>query len=463
MLPNHSPWINQLNRTRPVVPLDEDLVADVVVVGGGIAGIMTAYFTLSTTDRSVLLLEADKVAHGATGHNAGQLASYFERSFASLVEEFGLPLASEGQRAVESAWALLDGVVTGAHLTTPLYRFTGYAGVSTLAQLIEHLEDNRLRLLGGLPVERTVVSETFSERENIPEHYSQLFEYASHEDVRALLETRNDGYIGAIASQKGCANSALLSEELTGYLLATYPARFRLHEETAVKEVTLSEDAVHIVANERSIQATHVVLCTNGFENFSITNSTGPDIDTSFHHQISGRIGYMAGYLESSVTEPTAISYYPRPHTNQNDPTGEPYFYLTRRPHEHSGNTSQTLICVGGPDKVLPNLALYSRIHGCDEDIREEIHSFLERDYGEHPTHDMERSFCWHGLMGYTPNRVRRVGAEPLNPLLLYNLGCNGVGLLPSIMGGERIARILAGGQLAPSIFDPGQSPEERA
>lgn len=74
-----------------------------VIVGGGIAGVVTAFFTLRDTNKTVILLEADKIAHGATGHNAGQLASYFERPLWELVEEFGLELAINGQRSVESA------------------------------------------------------------------------------------------------------------------------------------------------------------------------------------------------------------------------------------------------------------------------------------------------------------------------------------------------------------------------
>jgi glycine/D-amino acid oxidase-like deaminating enzyme len=63
--------------------------------------------------------------------------------------------------------------------------------------------------------------------------------------------------------------------------------------------------------------------------------------------------------------------------------------------------------------------------------------------------------YTWHGLMGYTPGRLRVIGADPRNPVLLYNLGCNGVGFLPSVMGGHRVARLLAGEALGPSIFDP--------
>ena len=44
---------------------------------------------------------------------------------------------------------------------------------------------------------------------------------------------------------------------------------------------------------------------------------------------------------------------------------------------------------------------------------------------------------------------------DPENFNLLYNLGCNGVGFLPSIYGGRRVARIVAGESLPPSLFDP--------
>ncbi len=463
MLPNHSPWIKQLNRTRPVTSLDEDLVADVVIVGGGIAGIMTAYFTLRDSERAVLLLEGDKVAHGATGHNAGQLVTYFERSFQSLVAEFGLSLVSEGVQMVEGAWELLDELVNEAKLTTPIHRFTGYTGVCTMSQLLEHLEDNRLRLAGGLQAERIIVSFEWSEQGDIPEQYASLYELSSHVDILNLLETDSSEYVAVIATQKGCGNSALLTEEIAGYLLATYPTRFRLHEETNVETVQLHAGSATLRTPDHTISATSVVLATNGFENFTIINDAGPNINTEFHHLVSGLIGYMSGYLEQHVAPPTAISYYPKTAVRTDGNFGEDYYYLTRRPFNHEGKEAWSLVCAGGPDKKFPELEKYSRTLGYHEDMQEKIKAFLATDYRLYPKKGVEHEFRWHGLMAYTPNRVRRVGAEPCNPVLLYNLGCNGVGLLPSIMGGARLARILHGEVLAPSIFDPLHHSEQGA
>ena len=455
MIPNHSPWIQQLKQNRLVAPLNKDVETDIAVVGGGIAGITTSFFILKNTDKRVTLIEADRVAHGATGHNAGQIASYFERPLSDLVKEFGFDLAIDGQRSVESAWILLDEMIEEARLQVPVYRFVGYAGVSNFEALLLHLENNRHRVNGELQAEAIVVAEEWQELKNIPESYKDLYKIVPQKDLMSLIETDNEDYIACLSYKKGCLNSALFSEELLGYLLSQYPDRFSLYEESKVKEVILEANSAELKVLEHRVVAERVVLCTNGFENFTITNKAGQDIDTSFHHLVSGRIGYMSGYFEPMNNSPIAISYFPNTKNISGDPTGENYFYLTRRPHEHEGKDSYNLVCTGGPEKVLPNGASYSRHDFHSEETNYMIDDFLSKNYAKYPGEKIEYAFSWHGLMGYTPNGIRRVGPEPLNPALLYNLGCNGVGILPSIFGAKRISQFINSDPLPPSIFDP--------
>lgn len=63
--------------------------------------------------------------------------------------------------------------------------------------------------------------------------------------------------------------------------------------------------------------------------------------------------------------------------------------------------------------------------------------------------------FHWHGLMGYNRRMIRVIGRHPRRERLLYNLGCNGVGFLPSVSGARRVARMLAGDRMGASVFDP--------
>ena len=105
---NNSPWLAELERTRPVEILQKNESADIAIIGGGIAGVMTLYYILKKTTSTIVLIEGDKVAHGATGHNAGQVVSYFERPLFDIVNEFGIEQSLNAVRSVESGWSLLD-------------------------------------------------------------------------------------------------------------------------------------------------------------------------------------------------------------------------------------------------------------------------------------------------------------------------------------------------------------------
>ncbi len=449
-MPNISPWITQLNRTRPADKLVQDLETDVAIIGAGIAGVFTAYYTLKNTSKKVVLIEGYRVAHGATGHNAGQVVSYFERPLSELVSEFGIEMTSKGQLAVDSAWGLLEEALEDAGLQTPVVQFTGYAGYSTFEQVIHRIEDSELRVRMGLSSKPIMLAEESGFQNKIPEEYQKLYTLLKQRDILALLESDNLKYVAASSSRKGCTNSAMLCEELIGYMLAKYRDRFVLAEETPVKVLRLQRKRAVLEAQNNIISAERVVLCTNGFENIHIENEVGVDIDGRYHEQVEGVIGYMAGYLDSLNKNPTAIGYFSENHLTRQDP----YFYLTRRAYEAEENQRHNLICVGGPETVLEDKAIYSRDRLYPAQAQQEIDTFLKTDYKDSPKKEINYQFQWHGLMGYTKNGVRMIGEEPCNNVLLYNLGCNGVGILPSIYGGKKISDILAGIPQEESIFD---------
>ncbi len=451
-----SPWIHQMDQDRKIQALNEDITTDVVVVGAGIAGVSTAYFILKNTTKNVVIVERGKLAHGATGHNAGQIASYFERPFYELVDEFGLEAAADAQRSVESAWQLLDSMYTEAGLTIPLARFMGQAGFSTFDQVIRHLKDNVCRKKAGLRTEGFKISQTATFIDSIPSEYAGLYEVVPHSEVLEALQTTNTEYIAALSYQKGCLNSALFSQEIVEYLAKTYPKRFALYEHTPIRRVSMHDKKALLDADKHTITATRVILCTNGFEGLKIINEGGLAIDTRFHHLIRGMVGYMSAYIEPMNKPPTAISYFPPAHTNASDPFAEdPYFYLTRRQFDVEGNTNSNLISVGGPEFSLEDRTKYDSDLDYPEEEKQSIDKFVRSTYDPDPNKKIDYQYTWHGLMGYTPSGVRVVGEEPKNKMLMYNLGCNGVGILPSIYGAQRISKIIAGEKMSPSIFDP--------
>jgi len=449
---NNSPWIHQLNHERETKRLKEDLVTDVVIVGAGIAGISTAFYTLKNTSKSVVLVEGYKLAHGATGHNAGQVVSYFEKPFKEIVDEFGLDLACQGQIEVNSAWGLIDEIYTDAGLDIPLSRFIGYEGLSTKEQVLEHLESDYLKRKGGIFTYPLEISESADFLHEIPEKYHQLFHPVPQEEMLIKLETFDTQYVALLTEQKGVMNSALFCQEVVTYLLNKYKDRFALYEHTPILKVVVHEDKVILDAESHTVESKEVVLCTNGFSNFDIVTPSGLQVNTRFHHNVDGVVAFMSGYLEHHTGVPAAISYYQKSDPGLTDNPGDPYFYVTRRSYEYDKLGKHNLVCIGGPDYSLKNHNEYSRDLEFSLDAKKLIDEFVRRAYDKKD--DLEYLFMWHGVMGYTKNLLRMVGPDPSFSRIFYNLGCNGVGILPSIFGGWKVAAQLGGREFEPSIFD---------
>ena len=69
-------WLDSADAPAPCAPLEESADADLVVVGGGLSGLWAAIQAKEDDpSRDVVLLEADTIASGATGHSGGFFVS----------------------------------------------------------------------------------------------------------------------------------------------------------------------------------------------------------------------------------------------------------------------------------------------------------------------------------------------------------------------------------------------------
>lgn len=145
-----SPWLRQFKRTRPIVSLCQDACANIAIVGGGISGVATAYYLLRDTNKSIVLLERDKIAHGATGHNGGQVVAAFEAPLTELIENFGHELILEGLNAINSAWDLLYSMIEETGVRVEIQEVSSYLALS-IDDARFMLEEGLLRERFGLP------------------------------------------------------------------------------------------------------------------------------------------------------------------------------------------------------------------------------------------------------------------------------------------------------------------------
>jgi glycine/D-amino acid oxidase-like deaminating enzyme len=123
----HGYWLQEAGGAEPAAPASGDIDADVVIVGGGYAGMWTAW---QLRDRArVVLLEADVCGHGPSGRNGGFCETLWS-NLPSLRERFGDERAlaaarasSESVRAIGD-WCAAEGV-------DAWFRQAGFLEVST--------------------------------------------------------------------------------------------------------------------------------------------------------------------------------------------------------------------------------------------------------------------------------------------------------------------------------------------
>ena len=117
---------------EPTPPLNRDLTADVVVLGGGYTGMWTAWF-LKEREPSldVVLLERDLCGGGPSGRNGGFCNGFWE-DLEILVDLFGVARALEVCRAAERSVEEIGAWCTD-HGVDAWYAPAGHLGIATSA------------------------------------------------------------------------------------------------------------------------------------------------------------------------------------------------------------------------------------------------------------------------------------------------------------------------------------------
>lgn len=222
-----------------VQPLEANRTADIVVVGGGLAGLAIAYFVIeSRPDLSVIVLEAEQIGAGATGRSTGVASPGVSMPLATLRRRYGDRAAARAYNASISGISRLrelivaEGIecdaVNGPHTTTAF---------STRAQrrMSAHLR-----------------------------HLSELgCETPRWHDTEELIHAAGQGYRCGFSYP-----DALLLDPyrlLTGLAEVLTRRGAAVYENSRVQSVTSNSARPAVYTRDGRIQAQMVVLATDGY------------------------------------------------------------------------------------------------------------------------------------------------------------------------------------------------------
>ncbi|MGX1741490.1 NAD(P)/FAD-dependent oxidoreductase [Bosea sp. NPDC055353] len=136
-------------------PAEGTLKTDICIVGGGLAG-LTAALDLARAGRSVLLLEAQRVAWGASGRNGGFVSPGYATSLAAIERQTGREQADELYRLTMEGVEIVRGNIESLAITEAapspgimkVVRYDGGAGLQAVRDTQEKRFGRKLRYLG---------------------------------------------------------------------------------------------------------------------------------------------------------------------------------------------------------------------------------------------------------------------------------------------------------------------------
>ena len=218
--------------------LSGDIEADICIVGGGYTGLSSALY-LAKEGLNVVLLEANKLASGASGANGGQVSGgmrrdqlYIEKA---LGKEYARVLWDIGEKAKYHAKGLMDEYQIQCDYKK---------GIAHPNHKQKFCEDSRRYV----------------------EHLNQNYDYHDIEylnDDEMKEVTGSETYFGG-SYDKGEAHCHPLNYAL-GIAQAALLAHAKIYENSTVSSYELSKSHVKVITKLGSVKAERVVLACNGY------------------------------------------------------------------------------------------------------------------------------------------------------------------------------------------------------
>ncbi|MFC4736361.1 FAD-dependent oxidoreductase [Bacillus daqingensis] len=144
-------WRERPTQTFPA--LEEDLDTEVCVIGGGIAGVSTA-FMLARRGFQVVLVEADRMGAGTTGWTTAKITSQHGLKYADLIDQVGVDNARLYYDANEDAISWIERMTRKLNIDCNFERQNAYLYADTeagMTQLEREAEAYlKLELDGGM-------------------------------------------------------------------------------------------------------------------------------------------------------------------------------------------------------------------------------------------------------------------------------------------------------------------------
>jgi glycine/D-amino acid oxidase-like deaminating enzyme len=238
-LATRSYWLG-LDAYEPDAPLEGEMRADLVIVGGGFSGLWTAYHLLKADPgMTVVVIESSAVGYGASGRNGGFAMTLIHRGLKVLAETVGDEQAKALHLAAEEA-------------------IHGIGRVCEAEGIDAHLQPNGLLTVSNTPLQDDILR---NEVETAQRLGLSGFEFLEQGEIRAAVHSET---FRCAVREQACTllNPARL---VRGLKQAVIRAGGRVFEQTPMDRLDETADGVRVATPKGEIKAQRALLAANAY------------------------------------------------------------------------------------------------------------------------------------------------------------------------------------------------------
>jgi gamma-glutamylputrescine oxidase len=382
--PSVSYYRATVTESLPRPSLQAHAAARVCVIGGGLAGLNTALGLAERGVRDVVLLEAERIGHGASGRNGGFVFGGFSRGEAQLLRDLG----------PSRARALYSGTQDG---------------VECIRRRIDQYAIDCERVEAGILWANWFRDPQIlrSRQRLLAEHYDQDWQWVPHEQLREQLHTSR--YSEALFEPHAFHFHPL--KYVQGIATAIEGQGAVIHEGTPAIALERSGAGWRVRTPNGEVEAEQVVLACGGYL-------------ANLNRKVDAGVLPIATYV--MVTEPLGARMDEIMST-------QAAVYDTRFAFDYYRPLPDTRLLWGGRISVLDRAPAA-------------VERLLRRDLLKvYPQLDGIRiEHAWSGLMSYARHQMPQVGLIEDGLWLAQAFG--GHGVAPTTLAGELLAGVIAEG-----------------
>ncbi len=108
-------WIKHTKCDKHYPKVEQDLYTNIAIVGAGLTGLTTAYYTSKATSE-IMIFESDQIGYGASGRNTGKITFQHGLLYHTLIEKYDRIFAKRYYKAQHDAMISIDAIIKEHHI-----------------------------------------------------------------------------------------------------------------------------------------------------------------------------------------------------------------------------------------------------------------------------------------------------------------------------------------------------------